>query len=95
MSTDEYLKKISQEIQKSESNQQVIEVLEKAQRVLDNSQILEVSKKKFWVDLYNDIENDFQPKTERFLIAVESQDGSALSDIIAAAKAAIALKVKE
>lgn len=88
MTPNEYLNKISKEIRECLTDKQAIEVVEKAERVLDNSNISESSKKQFWVDLYEELGGESS-------WVCESQDSAALSAIINAAKAIIALKAKK
>lgn len=88
MTVNEYVKKIAEEIGKSSSKSEAVAIVEKAQRVIDNSDISAVSKSRFWVDLYEELGGDLS-------WACESQDSSALSAIIDAAKSAIAQKTSK
>ncbi|WP_412521893.1 hypothetical protein [Shewanella algae] len=88
MTPNEYMKKISKQITNSSSEEEAIALIEKAQRVIDNSKISTTSKEKFWIDLYEELGGEHS-------WACESQDSSALSAIIAAAKAAIAKKANK
>lgn len=83
MITNEYVKKIAEEITTCSSEQEALAIVEKAQRVIDRSNISTSSKKQFWIDLYEELGGDLS-------WVLESQDSSALSAIIDAAKAAIA-----
>ncbi len=88
MTLNEYLKKILKQIQDSSSEAEAISVVEKAQKVLDDSNISESSKEQFWIDLYEELGGDY-------ILVMESQGSSALSEIIAAAKTVIAQKLKK
>lgn len=88
MTLDEYRKKILREIERCGSESQAIATVEKAQRVLNNSNISERSKNGFWVELYESLGG-------AYTLTVESQATSSLSDIIGAAKSVIAQKVKK
>lgn len=88
MTVDDYVKKISEQIGQSSSEVEAVAIVEKAQRVIDKSDISESSKKRFWVELYDELGGDLS-------YVSESQDSSALSAIINAAKAAIAQRVKK
>ena len=87
MTIDEYVKKIAKQIGQSSSKEEALEIIEKAQRVIEKSDISESSKKRFWVDLYESMGGDLTA-------TCESQDSAALSAIISAAKAAIAQRVE-
>jgi hypothetical protein len=88
VTVDEYVKKIAEQITQSSSEEEALEVVEKAQRVIEKSDISNSSKKRFWVDLYESMGGDLTYTSE-------SQDSAALSAIIDAAKAAIAQRVKK
>ncbi len=88
MTIDEYLSQIEKEIRESKSIEIVNNRIRLAQEVLDKSNISLQSKNKFWIDLYEKL-------NELPIISLEQQGGSALSDIILAAKSIIAQKVSK
>ncbi len=88
MTLNEYVEKITQEIKDSASKQKALSVVEKAQRVLNDSKIAKSAQEQFWIDLYESLGGS------REFIA-ESQDAAALSAIISAAKAVIAEKANK
>jgi len=82
------MKKIAGQINSCTSESEARAIVEKAQQVIDDSNISIASQKQFWIDLYEELGSDLT-------YTCESQDSSALSAIIDAAKAAIAQKTSK
>ncbi len=85
MTATEYKDKILNEICNASSVEDVKDIINKADNVVNNSDISNLSKNKFWIDLNNDLLKES--------ISLEEQAGSSLSAIISAAKAIIASKI--
>ncbi|MCK4819856.1 hypothetical protein KA005_29090 [bacterium] len=88
MTHNEYRNKVFGQIKTSNTRLEVIDVIENAQKVLDDSNTSESSQKQFWVELYEQLGGDD-------FVLLEKQAGSSLSDIVAAAKSVIAQKAKK
>jgi hypothetical protein len=86
MTIDEYRVKILGLLKACSSEKEARSILNNADKVLDNSDISESSKKKFWINLYENLGDEYA--------LIEKQASSSLSAIIAAAKEVIAKKVK-
>lgn len=87
MTINEYCEKVVSLLKKCQTEKEAISVLDTAQKVLDSSNISSASQKQFWIELYEALGGDDY-------VLIEKQAGSALSDIVSAAKKVIAQKVK-
>lgn len=85
MTLGEYRDKVFSKITQCERRSDVTKLLQEVEQVLRNSEMPVSSKRQFWVDLYQKLSEP---------ILIKEQSGSALSDIIAAAKEVISQNIR-
>lgn len=83
MTLEEYLNEVFQNINNAKSKREARRAVEKAEKVLDQSDIKRSSKKSFWIELYERL-------NDKSNLKLEKQAASSLSDIVAAAQEVIA-----
>lgn len=94
MTVYEYAVKIRNRIKDCKSIDQAREILVEAQKVIEKSKISPSSREKFWIELYNSLDYSIRMDGSLYYTS-ESQDASALSAIIAAAKQVIAQNIAQ
>lgn len=86
MTVDEYAVKIKDKIFDNPKN--YIQIIASAEAVVNQSNISDESKEKFWINLYEELGGKLTP-------CMESQDTAEFWKLIAAAKSVIVNKSKE
>ncbi|HGN0024606.1 TPA: hypothetical protein ACKRFQ_000686 [Proteus mirabilis] len=94
MTYQEYAKKVADDLSSNISNYK--EIISKAEQKINQSDISEQSKTKFWLELSKQFELNNKPECDysKLHAISESQGADELSKIIAKAKSVIAQKTK-